>query len=78
VEVGGARLVIFQEAPHIVEPRRGAPQGIVFQNPEHFPTQVSLSTEKSTLYTLYTYTLYILYGSYHVDVSAVSKLEQLI
>jgi hypothetical protein len=73
VEVGGARLVIFQEAFHIVEPRRGAPQGIVFQNPEHFPTQVSLSTEKSTLYTLY-----ILYGSYHVDVSAVSKLEQLI
>jgi hypothetical protein len=50
----------FHEAPHIVEPRHGVPQGIlqvfiiilggnVFQNPELFPTQVSLSPEKSTL-----------------------------
>jgi hypothetical protein len=54
------RRVKFHETPHIVGQRHGVPQGIlhvfilifyenVFQNPEFFPTQVSLSPEQSTL-----------------------------
>jgi hypothetical protein len=54
------RLVKFLEAPHVVAQLYGVPHAIlqvfiiilygnVFQNPELFPTQVSLSPEKSTL-----------------------------
>jgi hypothetical protein len=56
-------LAKFYEAPHIVGQRHGVPQGIlqvfivmlyenVFHNPELFPTQVSLSSEHSTLVSM--------------------------